>query len=146
MYNYLNVFADCMQAIRSNSAGYGDYYITVDLSEYFTIRELDEHGKYKQDDVTDIIKNYSVLKFHYDENGIADFPLNAVSCYWTNEMKNKKEEVAIYIATKQYDDCTSYREYCANNSNTNKNVFLYDVVRIIQRYNRKIFKEYEKDI
>ncbi len=62
MYNYLNVFADCMQAIRSNSAGYGDYYITVDLSEYFTIRELDEHGKYKQDDVTDIIKNYSVLR------------------------------------------------------------------------------------
>ena len=36
--------------------------------------------------------------------------------------------------------------YCANNSNTNKNVFLYDVVTIIQRYNRKNFKEYEKDI
>lgn len=34
--------------------------------------------------------------------------------------------------------------YCANNSNINKNVFLYDVVTIIQRYNRKIFKEYEK--
>ena len=38
MYNYLDVFADCMQAIRTNSAGFGDYYITVDLSEYFTIR------------------------------------------------------------------------------------------------------------
>ena len=34
--------------------------------------------------------------------------------------------------------------YCANNSNTNKNVFLYDITTIIQRYNRKIFKEYEK--
>ena len=33
--------------------------------------------------------------------------------------------------------------YCANNSNTNKNVFLYDITTIIQRYNRKIFKEYE---
>lgn len=33
--------------------------------------------------------------------------------------------------------------YCANNSNINKNVFLYDVVTIIQRYNRQIFKEYE---
>lgn len=33
--------------------------------------------------------------------------------------------------------------YCANNSNTNKNVFLYDVITIIQRYNRQIFKEYE---
>lgn len=80
MYNYLNVFADCMQAIRSNSAGYGDYYITVDLSEYFTIRELDEHGKYKQDDVTDIIKNYSVLKFHYDENGARNSTQSLFKC------------------------------------------------------------------
>lgn len=72
-YNYLNVFADCMDAIRSNSAGYGDYYIIVDLSEYFTIREFDvETGTYKEDNVTDIIKNYSVLKFHYDENGLAN--------------------------------------------------------------------------
>ena len=48
LYNYLDVFADCMQAIRSNSAGYGDYYITVDLSEYFTIRAFDtESGKFK---------------------------------------------------------------------------------------------------
>ena len=80
MYNYLNVFADCMQAIRSNSAGYGDYYITVDLSEYFTIRELDENGKYKQDDVTDIIKNYSVLKFHYDENGARNSTQSIFGC------------------------------------------------------------------
>ena len=69
-YNYVNVFADCMEAIRTNDKGYGDYYITVDLSEYFTIREYDiSSGKFKKDNVTDIIKNYSVLKFHYDENG-----------------------------------------------------------------------------
>lgn len=80
MYNYLNVFADCMQAIRTNSAGFGDYYITVDLSEYFTIRELDEKGKYKQDDVTDIIKNYSVLKFHYDENGARNSTQSIFKC------------------------------------------------------------------
>lgn len=80
MYNYLNVFADCMQAIRTNSAGYGDYYIIVDLSEYFTIRELDEKGKYKQDDVTDIIKNYSVLKFHYDENGARNSTQSIFKC------------------------------------------------------------------
>lgn len=81
MYNYLDVFADCMQAIRSNSAGYGDYYITVDLSEYFTIREFDsETGKYKQDDVTDIIKNYSVLKFHYDENGAKNSTQSLFGC------------------------------------------------------------------
>lgn len=34
--------------------------------------------------------------------------------------------------------------YCVNNSNTSKNVFLYDITTIIQRYNKQIFKEYEK--
>ena len=59
-----------MQAVKTNSAGYGDYYITVDLSSLFSIKEFDtETGKYKADNVTDIIKTYSVLKFHYDENG-----------------------------------------------------------------------------
>ncbi len=81
MYNYLDVFADCMQAIRTNSAGYGDYYVTVDLSEYFTIREYDtESGKYKTDDVTDILKNYAVLKFHYDENGARNSTQSIFGC------------------------------------------------------------------
>lgn len=80
-YNYVNVFADCMQAIRTNSAGFGDYYITVDLSEYFTIKEYDTStGKYKADDVTDIIKNYAVLKFHYDENGARNSSQSIFGC------------------------------------------------------------------
>ena len=69
-YTYGSLFQSCMQAVRTNSAGYGDYYITVDLSSLFSIKEYDtETGKYKTDNVTDIIKTYSVLKFHYDENG-----------------------------------------------------------------------------
>lgn len=69
-YTYGSLFQSCMQAVKTNSAGYGDYYITVDLSSLFSIKEFDpETGKYKTDNVTDIIKTYSVLKFHYDENG-----------------------------------------------------------------------------
>lgn len=69
-YTYGSLFESCMQAIKTNSAGYGDYYITVDLSSLFSIREYDmETGKFKADDVSDVIKTYSVLKFHYDENG-----------------------------------------------------------------------------
>ena len=121
MYNYLNVFADCMQAIRTNSVGYGDYYITVDLSEYFTIRELDESGKYKQDDVTDIIKNYSVLKFHYDENGARNSTQSMFKCidcnpsydvedknidttYWQERMVyNLTDKDFVYRYSKVYD-------------------------------------------
>lgn len=80
-YNYLNVFADCMQAVRSNSKGFGDYYVTVDLSDYFSIKEFDpETGKYKSDNVTDIIKNYAVLKFHYDENGARNSTQSMFKC------------------------------------------------------------------
>jgi len=92
-YNFLNVFADCMQAIRTNSAGYGDYYITVDLSEYFTIRAFDpETGKFKADDVTDIIKTYSVLKFHYDENGARNSTQSMFGCIDCNPSYDITEE------------------------------------------------------
>ena len=80
-YTYIDVFADCMKAVKTNSAGFGDYYITVDLSEYFSIREFDkESGKYKSDNVTDIIKNYCVLKFHYDENGARNSTQSMFGC------------------------------------------------------------------
>lgn len=93
LYNFLDVFADCMQAIRTNSAGYGDYYITVDLSEYFTIRAFDpETGKFKADDVTDIIKTYSVLKFHYDENGARNSTQSMFGCIDCNPSYDITEE------------------------------------------------------
>ncbi len=69
-FDYGDVFDCVFKAIKSNDKGYGDYFITLDLSQYFNIREYDlESKKYKTDNVTDVIKNYSVLKFHYDENG-----------------------------------------------------------------------------
>ena len=69
-YTYGSLFQTCMQAVRRNSSGFGRYYITVDLSSLFTIREFDVNtGKFKEDNVTDIIKNYAVVKFDYFEQG-----------------------------------------------------------------------------
>lgn len=69
-YTYSELFESVLSAVKSNSQGYGDYYIKLDISDFFSIKEYDkETGKFKEDDVTDIIKNYAVLKFHYDENG-----------------------------------------------------------------------------
>ena len=69
-YTYGSLFQTVMQAIKSNSMGYGTYYITVPLSGLFSIREYDlETGKFKADNVTDVINSYSVLKFSYYENG-----------------------------------------------------------------------------
>ena len=68
-YDYGDFFDCVLTAIESNSEGYGDYYITLDLTTFFTIYKFDENGKYVEDDVTDIINNYAVISFHYDENG-----------------------------------------------------------------------------
>ena len=68
--NWGQLFKSVVNAIKSNSAGYGDYYITLDLSNFFTIRKYDvKSGKFLADDVTNVIKNYAMLKFHYDSNG-----------------------------------------------------------------------------
>ncbi len=69
-YDYGDVFATVFNAIKKSNKGYGDFYIRLDLSQYFTIRGYNEKtGKFDLDNVTDIIKSYAVLKFHYDENG-----------------------------------------------------------------------------
>ena len=71
-FDYGDLFECVMQSIKTNNKKYGDYYITLDLTNFFSIKKFDSQtGKFLNDDVTDIIKNYSVLKFHYDENGAA---------------------------------------------------------------------------
>ena len=69
-YGYDDVFDDIMQAIKTNSKKTGDYYITLDLSYYFTIFEYDTlSNKWNEDNIANEILSYAVLKFHYDKNG-----------------------------------------------------------------------------
>ena len=69
-YAYDDVFVDIMQAIKTNSKKAGDFYITLDLSFYFTVFDYDElSGKWNDKNIAKEVLTYSVLKFHYDENG-----------------------------------------------------------------------------
>lgn len=93
-YTFGSLFQSCMQAVRTNSAGYGDYYITVDLSSLFSIKEYDlETKKFKEDNVTDIIKNYAVLKFHYDENGARNSSQSMFGIIDNNSKYDIEEEI-----------------------------------------------------
>ncbi len=68
-FDYGDVFDCIMSAIKTNSKGYGDYYIKINLSQYFTVEEYNEKtGKFTAQDA-DFIENLAVIKFHYDENG-----------------------------------------------------------------------------
>jgi len=135
-YTYLDVFYDVFKAIKSNDYGFGtDLYITLDLSEYFTIREYDlEKGVFKTDDVSDIIKNYAVMKFTYQENGARQssqsmFNSIEINPKWDIEEKEPVEywqERVIY--NLNYEDL-SFRfsdtlgGYFASISLSNKNMF-----------------------
>lgn len=68
-YNYATVFKDCMKAVESGGE-YGDHYITVDLSNLFTLKKYNEEKKIFEEDATDVIKSYAVLKYHYEKNGM----------------------------------------------------------------------------
>ena len=68
-FDYGDVFDCIMSAIKSNSRGYGDYYIKIDLSQYFSVEKYDEENKKFVKTNADIVKNYARIKFHYDENG-----------------------------------------------------------------------------
>ena len=70
----------------------------------------------------------------------ADFPLNRISCYWTHAYKNKKEEVAIYIANKQYENYNTYREYIQKN--TQKYEELAENLK--EQFQKEIGKEVDK--
>ena len=100
-YTYHDVFDSVFKAIKTNSAGYGDYYITLDLSYYFSIYELNEKGQVLKDDVTDIIKNYAVLKFHYDENG-AVYSNQSMFGKIENNSKYDKESVNYWSSNMVY--------------------------------------------
>lgn len=71
LYLYGAVFKDAINAVKINSRGYGDYYITLNLSKYFTLYEYDaKSGKFIEDNISDEVFNYAVLKFHYSPNGV----------------------------------------------------------------------------
>ncbi len=69
-YTWSDLFESAMKSVVSANVGYGDYYLEMDFSQFFTIKEYDlKSGKLKEDDVTNIIKTYALVKVHYDENG-----------------------------------------------------------------------------
>lgn len=70
-YTWAELFESIMKAIKSNNKGYGDYYIPLlNLTDFFTVYKFDKNGgKYTSDETTNYVATYSVLKFHYDENG-----------------------------------------------------------------------------
>jgi len=103
-YDWGDVFADVMNAVKSNSAGYGDYYITLNLSTYFSVYEYDGK-KFNKDSGADIVNNYAVLKFHYDENGARN---SSQSMFGIIECNSKYDIVEEEIDTTYWQERMVY--------------------------------------
>ena len=70
-YDYGDVFYTIMKAVKSNSLGYGTHYMTLDLSEYFTVHEYDETTKkFYEQPYVDFFKTYGAIKFTYEKKGL----------------------------------------------------------------------------
>lgn len=136
-YTYSELFESVMNAIESNSAGYGDYYIVLDLSDFFTIREYDGNGKLKTDDVTDIIKNYAVLKFHYDANGARNSTQSMFNCIACNPSYDTQDDI---IDTTYWQErvvyCLKDNNFDYRYSNTYNGYFIS-----LNMDNKKMFEE-----
>ena len=140
-YDYGDVFADVMNAVKTNSQGYGDYYVKLDLSEYFTVNEYDKDtGKYVADRTADIIKNYAVLKFHYDENGAVNANQSLFSQIECNRNYGITEVDTTYWQAKTIYNLTNsslqlrysdvYHGYIASLSMDNKRILNNSITNI----------------
>lgn len=70
IYTWSTFFNDLMYTVTTSSYGEGDYYLSkCNLSKYFTLYGYDENGKVVEDNLTDFIDNYCVVKVHYEKNG-----------------------------------------------------------------------------
>lgn len=133
-YYWAAVFGDIMNAVKTNSRGYGDYYITINLSKYFTVYAFDEaKGKFIEDNITDQIFNYSVLKFHYEANGVTKASqslfgqINCNSKYGANEEISTEywQERVVYTLTEkdlEYRTSETYNGEVAYLSSTTKEI------------------------
>lgn len=113
-YSYAKVFEDVINAVRTNSNGYGDYYITIDLTRYFSVYEYDSTtGKFDKSETADVVKNYCVLKFHYDENGARNSTqsmFNTIACNSSYDVEDTtvnteywQERIVYNLTNKDFD-------------------------------------------
>ncbi len=83
-YDYGDVFESVFNVLESSSYGFGDYYVVLDLSKFFTVREYNvETKQVETDTVTDFFETYAVMKVHYSENGAkkaSQSIFNIISC------------------------------------------------------------------
>lgn len=131
-YDYGTVFYDVLNAVETNSIGIGDFYITLDLSRYFTVYEFDEEsGKYKDNNIADEIFTYAVCRFHYDENGLTNSKqslFGQIECnrnYGITDT-NYWQERYVYNLTENdfsYRYSETYKGYLVSLSQDNKTMF-----------------------
>ena len=102
------LFNDVMQVVKNNSAGYGDFYLQVDLSHYFSIERFDG-SEWKSDDLSDEIIIKGVVKVHYDRHGAqsaADSLFNSIEYNATYNISNVQYWKSAQVLTITEKDLT----------------------------------------
>ena len=136
-YDYGDVFYDVLNAVKSNSAGYGDYYITLDLSNYFTVYEYNPSTKnWSADNVSDKVFTYAICKFHYDENGAIKAEQSLYKQIAVNRNYGVKEQVDTTYWQERIVYCLKDNNFDFRYSDTYKGYFVS-----LKMDTKKLFEE-----
>ncbi len=93
LYTYGDLFNDVFTAVKTNSNEYGEFYIQLNLSKYFTnVREYNyDTGKFDKTPDVDIFNCYSYLKFNYYADGLVSSEQSIFGSVALNTKYGKKD-------------------------------------------------------
>lgn len=93
LFTYSDLFKDVLTAVKTNSNGYGEFYIQLNLSKYFTnIREYNyDTKKFDKTPEVDIFNCYSYLKFNYYADGLVSSEQSMFGSVALNTMYGKND-------------------------------------------------------
>lgn len=132
-YDYVDLIFELLSVAKTNSNGVGEYYISFDLSKYFTnVKAYNEETKqFDKLPSVDIAKKYCMIKINYSDDGVTNVKqsmFKTIACdssygitnveYWQERFVFNLNETNLNL---RYSD--EFKGYFVSLSIADKNMF-----------------------
>lgn len=141
-YTWGAVFQDLFSAISNCSYGYGDFYLNINLSKYFTVYEFDiESKQWSKDNISDQIFTYAIIKVHYDENGAVNSNQSIFGLVAGNKNYGLNNNIDTTYWQEKYIYTIGYKDFNYRYSDTYNGYFVslnVDVISALKNSSRTL--------